>query len=206
MVSSDCWNLSEFRSQSILWRNWLFIDKPLSDIDRKRWCGYLNIPITGIYARDEKMTRHYSPCVIISGHSDGIGTHCVACNLIGEKTSILRFPPPLELLRKNSQIQVIHNVLVVITAFFFSIKGSTKRGVMKRFLITSSRTILSSMNICKRVFWQFELHSRISGKKKHWIFEGSWSEESDEEFISPRKPKRYSNEESKEQREQEDII
>lgn len=50
------------------------------------------------------MTRHSSSCVIISGHNNGIKTHCVPYNLIGEKLQLLDsfgLPPPLEREKSN---------------------------------------------------------------------------------------------------------
>ena len=41
-----------------------FVDKALSNFDHWAWCGRLNIPLKGIFARDKIFDKNHSPCVI----------------------------------------------------------------------------------------------------------------------------------------------
>ena len=52
----------------------IFVDKALSHFDLWEWCGRLKIPLKGIFARDEKMGKNHSPCVINLDSSEGTGT------------------------------------------------------------------------------------------------------------------------------------
>ena len=56
-----------------------FENKPLSNLDLQNWCNYLNIPIKGIFSKNESMSKHHSPCVINLDEFENQGTHWVCC-------------------------------------------------------------------------------------------------------------------------------
>ena len=98
------------------------MDVPLSNFDLWDWCEYLKIPLKGIFARNEKMGKNHSPCIINLDSIEGFGTHWVCC-WFSEKHfeyfDSFGLPPPLEweenvkkwfpkmktFLRNNFQIQ-----------------------------------------------------------------------------------------------------
>ena len=41
-----------------------FKDTPLSNIDLRKWCDFLRIPIKGIFSRNEPKPLFHSPCII----------------------------------------------------------------------------------------------------------------------------------------------
>ena len=41
-----------------------FVNEPISNIDLKKWCDYLNIKINGIFSRNEHMPKNHCPCII----------------------------------------------------------------------------------------------------------------------------------------------
>ena len=99
-----------------------FVDIALSNFDLWDWCEQLGIPLKGIFARDEKMGKNHSPCIINLDDLEGVGTHWVCCWFDGnvfEYFDSFGLPPPLEweknvlkwfpkmktFLRNNFQIQ-----------------------------------------------------------------------------------------------------
>jgi len=56
-----------------------FKDVPLSNIDLRKWCSYLRIPIKGIFSRDETKPLHHSSCIINLDDFGSLGTHWVCC-------------------------------------------------------------------------------------------------------------------------------
>ena len=99
-----------------------FVDIALSNFDLWDWCKQLGIPLKGIFARDEKMGKNHSPCIINLDDLEGVGTHWVCCWFDGkafEYFDSFGLPPPLEweenvrkwfpkmktFLRNNFQIQ-----------------------------------------------------------------------------------------------------
>ena len=98
------------------------VDVPLSNFDLLEWCERLNIPLKGIFARNEKMGKNHSPCIVNLDSIEGFGTHWVCCwhgNHHFEYFDSFGLPPPLEweenvkkwfpkmktFLRNNFQIQ-----------------------------------------------------------------------------------------------------
>ena len=56
-----------------------FKDTPLSNIDLRKWCDFLRIPIKGIFSRNESKPRRHSPCIINLDDFGNLGTHWVCC-------------------------------------------------------------------------------------------------------------------------------
>jgi len=56
-----------------------FEDKPLSNIDLRKWCNFLQIPIKGIFSRNETRPMFHSPCIINLDDFGSLGTHWVCC-------------------------------------------------------------------------------------------------------------------------------
>ena len=77
-----------------------FEDKPLSNIDLRKWCNFLRIPIKGIFSRNETKPLFHSPCIINLDDFGSLGTHWVCCWPKGkglyEYFDSFGFPPPLE--------------------------------------------------------------------------------------------------------------
>ena len=77
-----------------------FVDKPLSNIDLRKWCNFLRIPIKGIFSRNETKPLFHSPCIINLDDFGSLGTHWVCCWPKGkglyEYFDSFGFPPPLE--------------------------------------------------------------------------------------------------------------
>ena len=77
-----------------------FEDKPLSNIDLRKWCKFLRIPIKGIFSRNETKPLFHSPCIINLDDFGSLGTHWVCCwsaeNGTYEYFDSFGLPPPLE--------------------------------------------------------------------------------------------------------------
>ena len=77
-----------------------FEDKPLSNIDLRKWCAFFHIPIKGIFNRNEMKPRHHSPRIINLDDFGSLGTHWVCCwqskNGTYEYFDSFGLPPPLE--------------------------------------------------------------------------------------------------------------
>ena len=100
------------------------MDVPLSNFDLWDWCKELGIPLKGIFARNEKMGRNHSPCIINLDDIEGLGTHWVCCWFSVdhfEYFDSFGLPPPFEwienipkkmktFLRNDFQIQDIASV------------------------------------------------------------------------------------------------
>ena len=71
----------------------------MSNFDLWEWCGRLKIPLKGIFARNERMEKNHSPCVINLDSLEGTGTHWVCCWFSQnhfEYFDSFGLPPPLE--------------------------------------------------------------------------------------------------------------
>ena len=77
-----------------------FEDKPLSNIDLRKWCNFLRIPIKGIFSRNKTKTLFHSPCIFNLDDFGSLGTHWVCCwrakNGTYEYFDSFGLPPPLE--------------------------------------------------------------------------------------------------------------
>ena len=76
-----------------------FVDVPLSNFDLWDWCEYLKISLKGIFARNEKMGKNHSPCIMNFDSLEGVGTHWVCCWFSKdhfEYFDSFGLPPPLE--------------------------------------------------------------------------------------------------------------
>ena len=60
-------------------KNMKFRDVPLSNIDLINWCKYLDIPMKGIFSRNEFKPFNHSPCIINLDDFGSLGTHWVCC-------------------------------------------------------------------------------------------------------------------------------
>ena len=89
-----------------------FEDKPLSNIDLKKWCNFLRIPIKGIFSRNETKPLFHSPCIINLDDFGSLGTHWVCCWPKGkgsyEYFDSFGLPPPLEWEKEMSMHGVTH--------------------------------------------------------------------------------------------------
>ena len=92
-----------------------FINKPLSNFDLINWCDYLDIPITGIYKRDEHMPKKHSPCIINLDELKNIGTHWVCC-MPADKHTLwyfdsfgMHYPKEFEIRAKKDKLEVLYN-------------------------------------------------------------------------------------------------
>lgn len=102
-----------------------FKDVPLSNIDLIKWCDYLQIPIKGIFSRNETKPLLHPPCIINMDDFGSLGTHWVCC-WPGKKGmeyfDSFGMPPPLEwekemyqlghktFLRNDNQIQAVDSL------------------------------------------------------------------------------------------------
>jgi len=92
-----------------------FKDVPLSNIDLRKWCSYLRIPIKGIFSPEETKPLHHSPCIINLDDFGSLGTHWVCCwqtNGNYEYFDSFGLPPPLEWeieIKKLGKKHFIHN-------------------------------------------------------------------------------------------------
>ena len=59
----------------IILKKMKFEDKPLSNIDLRKWCNFLRIPIKGIFSRNETKPLFHSPCIINLDDFGSFGTH-----------------------------------------------------------------------------------------------------------------------------------
>ena len=82
-----------------------FKDAPLSNIDLRKWCDFLRIPIKGIFSRNEPKPLFHSPCIINLDDFGNLGTHWVCCwrskNGTYEYYDSFGLPPPLEWEKDN---------------------------------------------------------------------------------------------------------
>ena len=89
-----------------------FKDTPLSNIDLRKWCDYLRIPIKGIFSRDETKPLFHSPCIINLDDFGSLGTHWVCCwhakNGTYEYFDSFGLPPPLEWQKEMSMHGIKH--------------------------------------------------------------------------------------------------
>ena len=56
-----------------------FKDTPLSNIDLRKWCDFLRIPIKGIFSRNQPKPLSHSPRIINLDDFGNLGTHWVCC-------------------------------------------------------------------------------------------------------------------------------
>ena len=89
-----------------------FKDTPLSNIDLRKWCDYLRIPIKGIFSRNETKPLFHSPCIINLDDFGRLGTHWVCCwhakNGTYEYFDSFGLPPPLEWEKEMSMHGIKH--------------------------------------------------------------------------------------------------
>ena len=89
-----------------------FEDKPLSNIDLRKWCNFLRIPIKGIFSRNETKPFFHSPCIINLDDFGSLGTHLVCCWPKGkglyEYFDSFGLPPPLEWEKEMSMHGMTH--------------------------------------------------------------------------------------------------
>ena len=88
-----------------------FEDKPLSNIDLRKWCNFLRIPIKGIFSRNEKKPLFHSPCIINLDDFGSLGTHWVCCwpnDGTYEYFDLFGLPPPLEWEKEMSMHGMTH--------------------------------------------------------------------------------------------------
>ena len=85
---------------------------PLSNIDLRKWCDFLRIPIKGIFSRNEPKPRRHSPCIINLDDFGNLATHWVCCwhakNGTYEYFDSFGFPPPLEWEKEISMHRIKH--------------------------------------------------------------------------------------------------
>ena len=88
-----------------------FVDKPLSNIDLRKWCNFFRIPIKGIFSRNEKKPFFHSPCIINLDDFGSLGTHWVCCwsdEDTCEYFDSFGLPPPLEWEKEMSMHGMTH--------------------------------------------------------------------------------------------------
>ena len=89
-----------------------FEDKPLSNIDLRKWCNFLRIPIKNIFSRNEVKPLFHSPGIINLDGFGSLGTHWVCCwrakNGTHEYFDSFGFPPPLEWEKEMSMHAIKH--------------------------------------------------------------------------------------------------
>jgi len=75
-------------------------DVPLSNFDLNKWYKRLNLQLKGIFAGNEYMSFHHSPCIIKLDDFGNIGNHWVCCWKSGpgeyDDFDSFGLPPPLE--------------------------------------------------------------------------------------------------------------
>ena len=117
-------------------------DVPLSNFDLNKWYKRLNLQLKGIFAGNEYMSFHHSPCIIKLDDFGNIGTHWVCCWKSGpgeyDDFDSFGLPPPLEwekelenrhitpFLRNTNQLQEITSVRCGYYCLLFL--NETKRG------------------------------------------------------------------------------
>ena len=144
-----------------------FEDKPLSNIDLRKWCNFLRIPIKGIFSRNEKKPFFHSPCIINLDDFGSLGTHWVCCWPKGkglyEYFDSFGLPPPLEwekemsmhgmthFFRNDNQIQWEQSVRCGYYCLLFlneRNKGTSFADILKMF----SNDLLQNEEIVKKYF------------------------------------------------------
>ena len=145
-----------------------FEDKPLSNIDLRKWCNFLRIPIKGIFSRNETKPLFHSPCIINLDDFGSLGTHWVCCWPAKDKGTYEYFdsfglPPPLEwekemsmhgmthFFRNDNQIQWEQSVRCGYYCLLFlneRNKGTSFADILKMF----SNDLLQNEEIVKNYF------------------------------------------------------
>ena len=144
-----------------------FEDKPLSNIDLRKWCKFLRIPIKGIFSRNETKPLFHSPCIINLDDFESLGTHWVCCWPKGkglyEYFDSFGLPPPLEwekemsmhgmthFFRNDNQIQWEQSVRCSYYCLLFlneRNKGTSFADILKMF----SNDLLQNEEIVKNYF------------------------------------------------------
>ena len=143
-----------------------FDDKPLSNIDLKKWCNFLRIPIKGFFIRNEKKPLFHSPCIISLDDFGSLGTHWVCCRPNDgtyEYFDSFGLPPPLEwekemsmhgmthFFRNDNQIQWEQSVRCGYYCLLFlneRNKGTSFADILKMF----SNDLLQNEKIVKKYF------------------------------------------------------
>ena len=144
-----------------------FEDKPLSNIDLRKWCNFLQIPIKGICSRNETKPLFHSPCIINLDDFGSLGTHWVCCwpkeKVLYEYFDSFGFPPPLEweqemsmhgmkhFFRNDNQIQWEQSVRCGYYCLLFlneRNKGTSFADILKMF----SNDLLQNEEIVKNYF------------------------------------------------------
>ena len=145
-----------------------FEDKPLSNIDLRKWGNFLRIPIKGIFSKNEVKPLFHSPCIINLDDFGSLGTHWVCCWPAKEKGTYeyfysFGFPPPLEwekemsmhgmthFFRNDNQIQWEQSVRCGYYCLLFlneRNKGTSFADILKMF----SNDLLQNEEIVKNYF------------------------------------------------------
>ena len=145
-----------------------FEDKPLSNIDLRKWCNFLRISIKGIFSRNETKPLFHSPCIINLDDFGSLGTHWVCCWPAKDKGTYeyfdsFGFPPPLEwekemsmhgmthFVRNDNQIQWEQSVRCGYYCLLFlneRNKGTSFADILKMF----SNDLLQNEQIVKNYF------------------------------------------------------
>ena len=144
-----------------------FKDVPLSNFDLRDWCRFLNIPIKGIFSRNEDKPLHHSPCIINLDDFGSIGTHWVCCwrakNGDHEYFDSFGLPPPDEweqelkrlgkkgFLRNDNQLQWIKSVRCGYYCLLFlneRNRGTSFKDILKIF----SADVFDNERIVKNYF------------------------------------------------------
>ena len=144
-----------------------FRDVPLSNLDLREWCRFLNIPIRGIFSRNEEKPLHHSPCIINLDDFGSIGTHWVCCwkakNGDHEYFDSFGLPPPDEweqelkrmgkkgFLRNDNQLQSIKSVRCGYYCLLFLNERNRGTG-FKDILNMFSSDVLENERIVKNYF------------------------------------------------------
>ena len=71
-------------------------DTPLSNIDLKKWCDFLRIPIKGIFSRNEPKPPFHSPCIINLDDFGSLGVLLAFQKWPYEYFDSFGLPPPSE--------------------------------------------------------------------------------------------------------------
>jgi len=151
----------------IIFKKIKFKDTPLSNIDLRKWCDYLRIPIKGIFSRNETKPLFHSPCIINLDDFGSLGTHWVCCwhakNGTYEYFDSFGLPPPLKweketlmhgnkhFFRNDNQIQWKQSVRCGYYCLLFLIernKGTSFANNLKMF----TDDVLQNKRIVKKQF------------------------------------------------------
>ena len=144
-----------------------FKDTPLSNIDLRKWCDFLRIPIKGIFSRNEPKPLFHSPCIINLDDFGSLGTHWVCCwrskNGTYEYFDSFGLPPHSEwekemsvhgkkhFFRNNNQIQWEQSVRCGYYCLLFlneRNKGTSSANILKVF----TDDVLQNESIVKNYF------------------------------------------------------